>query len=195
MCTRCTRRRTGRMGDCRPWLSGTRPDVRAGRRGQGHHHRHRRWVRTRRRAGRRTFAMILGRVVGELWAARRHPGLSGRKLLLIEPHYWYCPPFEVAHLVAVDTLGAGPGDDVIVCLGEPARQSLCEQPAGRGTVPGYASAAMLPVEAAVMAIVDRVDIDKQPAPFTGRPLRTVLPSTFAESIETGRTPTDLELSR
>lgn len=127
--------------------------------------------------------MILGRVVGEVWAARRHPGLSGRKLLLIEPHYWYGPPFEVAHLVAVDALGAGPGDDVVVCLGEPARQSLVDAPVGRGSAPGYASAVMLPVEAAVMAIVDRVQLDAAAATFLGRPLATVLPSSFAQSVE------------
>ena len=140
--------------------------------------------------------MILGRVVGELWAARRHPGSVWTQAAAGLNH-----TTGIVHRLRLHTsslsipFGAGPGDDVIVCLGEPARQSLCEQPAGRGSVPGYASAAMLPVEAAVMAIVDRVDIDKQPAPFTGRPLRTVLPSTFAESIETGRTPTDRELSR
>jgi ethanolamine utilization protein EutN len=84
--------------------------------------------------------MILGRVVGELWATRRHAGLDGRKLLIVRPHGWYNPPFPVAHLIAVDTLGAGVGEDVVVCLGEPARRSL--------------GSTFLPVEAAVMAIVD-----------------------------------------
>ena len=129
--------------------------------------------------------MILGRVVGEVWAARRQAGLLGQKLLLIEPYYWYCPPFEVAHLVAVDTLGAGPGDDVVVCLGEPARQSLLMQQAARGDAPGYASAAMLPVEAAVMAIVDQMQLDGRAATFAGRPLRTVLPGALAEPLPAG----------
>jgi len=125
--------------------------------------------------------MILGRVIGEVWAARRHRGLDGRKLLLVEPHYWYCPPFEVAHLVAVDTLGAGPGDDVVVCLGEPARQSLLPQVQPRGPGPGYASAALLPIEAAVMAIVDQVEIGPSSGDGSGlgRPFKTVLPSSFA----------------
>ena len=57
--------------------------------------------------------MILGRVVGEVWATRRHSGLDGRKLLLVQPHLWYEPAFQVAHLVAVDTLGAGVGEDVV----------------------------------------------------------------------------------
>ncbi len=103
--------------------------------------------------------MILGRVVGELWATRRHAGLDGRKLLIIAPHCWYNPPFEVGHLVAVDRLGAGIGEDVVVCLGEPARRSLeatSDEPAP-AAAPGYAGAAWLPVDAAVMAIVDSLD--------------------------------------
>jgi ethanolamine utilization protein EutN len=88
--------------------------------------------------------MILGRVVGEVWATPRHAGLDGRKLLLIEPYLWYAPPHEVGHLVAVDPVGAGVGEDVVVCLGDPARRQL-------GDV-------NLPVEAAVAAIVDRVEL-------------------------------------
>lgn len=103
--------------------------------------------------------MILGRVVGELWATRRHAGLAGQKLLIVKPHCWYCPPFDVAHVIAVDRLGAGVGEDVIVCLGEPARRSIAEagDAPSAGGVPGYQHAAFYPVEAAVMAIVDSVD--------------------------------------
>ena len=88
--------------------------------------------------------MILGRVVGELWATRRHAGLDGQKLLIVKPHGLYNPPFDVAHLVAVDRLGAGLGEDVVVCMGDPARRSL--------------GSTWLPVDAAVMAIVDRIDV-------------------------------------
>lgn len=123
--------------------------------------------------------MILGKVVGEVWATRRHAGLDGRKLLLIQPHLWYEPAFQVAHLVAVDTLGAGVGEDVVICLGEPARHSQLEgetsgpvHGAAAG-VPGYAAAAWLPIEAAVMAIVDRVELG-EPA-GEGRPLRFIGP--------------------
>jgi ethanolamine utilization protein EutN len=126
--------------------------------------------------------MILGRVVGEVWAARRHAGLHGQKLLLVEPHYWYGPPFEVAHVVAVDQLGAGIGDDVVVCLGEPARQSISGFPASGGGVPGYAKSAMFPVEAAVLAVVDRVFVDADAGTFRGQALSTVLSSAFAETL-------------
>jgi ethanolamine utilization protein EutN len=90
--------------------------------------------------------VILGRVVGELWATRRHPGLDGRKLKLVRPYAWYQPAAETDSLVAVDGVGANVGEDVVVCLGDGARRSL-----GSGN---------LPIEAAVMAIVDRVEVSR-----------------------------------
>ena len=97
--------------------------------------------------------MILGRVVGEVWATRKHAALDGRKLVIIAPHLWYAPAHECGHLIAVDEVGAGVGEDVVVCLGDPARRSL------GGT--------QFPVEAAVAAIVDRVEL----APVGERGLR------------------------
>lgn len=120
--------------------------------------------------------MILGRVVGELWATQRHAGLDGRKLLVIRPHLWYEPSFQCAHVIAVDTLGAGVGEDVVVCLGEPARQHLSDElPPQAPGVPGYGAAAWLPIEAAVMAIVDSVQLDG-PALADQRPLRFIGPA-------------------
>jgi ethanolamine utilization protein EutN len=98
--------------------------------------------------------MILGRVVGEVWATKKHPALEGRKLLIIEPYLWYAPPHEVAHLVAVDPVGAGVGEDVVVCMGDPARRAL--------------GSTSTPIEAAVCAIVDEVELaaDRGPRPLT-----------------------------
>lgn len=101
--------------------------------------------------------MILGRVIGQVWATRKHAKLSHIKLLLIRPYFWYNPPYEAGHVVAVDSLGAGPGEDVVVCLGEPSRRMVGDPNA--------------PVEASVMAIVDRVQFD--PAAFGARPLHTL----------------------
>lgn len=98
--------------------------------------------------------MILGRVIGEVWGARRHPALDGRKLLLVQPHAWYDPSHECGNLVAVDTVGAGVGEDVVVCLGDGARRSL--------------GSANLPLEAAILGIVDKVELsdDRGPRPLT-----------------------------
>ncbi len=121
--------------------------------------------------------MILGRVVGEVWATRKDPRLARAKLLLIRPHGWYEPAFDSRHLVAVDTLDAGVGDDVIVCLGQPARRSL----AAFATTSATASAGAGPetaVDAAVLGIVDRAAFDDGAATAPGpaglgirRPLR------------------------
>lgn len=102
--------------------------------------------------------MILGRVMGEVWATRQHAAYVGRKLLLVRPLLWYAPSHEVGHLVAVDTVDAGVGDDVLVCMGEPARQAL--------------GGSNLPVEAAICAVVDRVELD---ADQGRRPLRWLAP--------------------
>jgi ethanolamine utilization protein EutN len=106
--------------------------------------------------------MILGRVIGHVWAARRDPRLQRAKLLVVRPHAIYEPAFATRHLVATDDVDAGVGDDVIVCLGAPARASLGSND--------------MPVDAAVLGVVDRVDFDEQAlaapraAPGIRRPL-------------------------
>ena len=63
--------------------------------------------------------MLLGRVVGRLWAARQAESLGGRKLLLVRPE---TASGESARLVVVvDGLDAGPGDRVIVAHGSRVR--------------------------------------------------------------------------
>ncbi len=88
--------------------------------------------------------MFKGRVIGEVWATRRHDTLAGFKLLLVDPH-------EVADrtrggkkqglVVAADAVDAGVGDEVIVAYGRAGRTAL-----GRGHD--------IAVEAAVVAVVD-----------------------------------------
>ncbi|MEO6953262.1 MAG: EutN/CcmL family microcompartment protein [Polyangia bacterium] len=86
--------------------------------------------------------MILGRVIGEVWATRKHAAYEGRKLLLVTPRLFHGP--RPVPIVAVDVIDAGVGDQVIVCVGTPARLASGGQ--------------NLPIEAAVCAIVDRVEL-------------------------------------
>ena len=68
--------------------------------------------------------MWIGEVVGRLWASRQADGLAGRKLLLVRPLAAGAgaPPAVRAELVvAVDGLGAGPGERVIVAHGSRVR--------------------------------------------------------------------------
>ena len=99
--------------------------------------------------------MILGRVIGQVWAARRDPRLQRAKLLVVRPHAIYEPAFGSAgrHLVATDDVDAGVGDDVIVCLGAPARAS--------------AGGNDMPVDAAVLGVVDRVELAAELLPAPG----------------------------
>ena len=87
--------------------------------------------------------MFTGRVIGEIWATRRHPSLEGFKLLLVDP-------YEVSArvggkkqglVVAADAVDAGVGDDVIVAYGRAGRTALQR---------GHDIA----VEAAVVGVVD-----------------------------------------
>jgi ethanolamine utilization protein EutN len=114
--------------------------------------------------------VILGRVVGEVWATRKHGRLVGQKLLVVRPYAWYAPAHEVEHLVAIDPkVDAGVGDDVIVCMGGPPRW----QSEGDAT----------PVDAAVLAVVDRLEIDE--SAFEGpRPLELLGGS--PPTLEVGR---------
>ena len=66
-----------------------RSDRRRRRRRQGHRHRHRRRPRAE-------GAMILGRVIGHVWAARRDARLQRAKLLVIRPHAIYEPALRDA---------------------------------------------------------------------------------------------------
>jgi ethanolamine utilization protein EutN len=66
--------------------------------------------------------MLIGEVVGRLWASRQADALGGQKLLLIRPLAVDggdgAAPAPTARLVvAVDGLDAGPGDRVIVAHG------------------------------------------------------------------------------
>lgn len=93
--------------------------------------------------------MILGRVVGQVWATKRNPRLSARKLLVVRPLTWFRPDHETDHLIAVDPVGAEVGQDVVVCLGLPARWALGDT--------------RHPVEASIAAIVDAVEVSLEAA--------------------------------
>ena len=89
--------------------------------------------------------MQLAQVVGTVVATRRHGAFEGGKLLLVQP----CAPDgrpRGATLLAVDAVGAGEGERVLVVLeGRAAGAALGRRGA--------------PVDAAVVGIVDAVDLE------------------------------------
>ncbi len=87
--------------------------------------------------------MLLARIVGTVVATRKDPRLVSNKLLLARP----VDPtgkLEGSHLVAVDTVDAGVGETVLVVSGSSARMASGMKDC--------------PVDAAVVGIVDRVDV-------------------------------------
>jgi ethanolamine utilization protein EutN len=71
--------------------------------------------------------MIAGRLIGEVWATRKAPGLAGRRLVLV------AVAGEDRALVAIDTLDGREGQEVLVSVGSGARRVIDEgPPAGPG---------------------------------------------------------------
>lgn len=87
--------------------------------------------------------MFLGRVIGTVVATRKSQDLKGVKLLVVEPLDHLQDPTGDA-FVAVDTAQSGPGQ-LVFWVG--AREAPKALPSG------YA-----PVDAAIVGIVDRVDV-------------------------------------
>lgn len=93
--------------------------------------------------------MEIGKVVGNVWATKKADGISGQKLLIIDvlrsiESMRARGQGKEALLVAADVIGAGIGDMVLLCRGNPARMV-----AGNGNTP---------VDAAVVGIIDSLDI-------------------------------------
>src|SRR2546428_11030731 len=66
--------------------------------------------------------MLLGRVIGTVWATRKDEKLEGLKLLVVrELDLEYKP--QPSFVVAADTVQAGVGEVVLVCQGSSARQT------------------------------------------------------------------------
>ena len=84
--------------------------------------------------------MHRGTVLGELWGARRVPGLDGRKLVLVTDGG------ADRVVVAVDTLDARAGDQVLVAFGSGARNVLRPGPDNRDLVSDAAVALIIDAE-------------------------------------------------
>ncbi len=88
--------------------------------------------------------MILGRMLGTVVATRKDDRLHGKKLLLVRQ---VSPEGkdEAGYLVAIDTVGAGFRETVLVVTGSSARMaSGCKD---------------CPIDAAIVGIVDTVQVD------------------------------------
>ena len=86
--------------------------------------------------------MNLGKVIGKVWATRKDPGLTGKRMLIVQP-----VTFAGSNLgdpiVALDTVSSGRGDTVFYVSSMEA------------TVPFKPD--LVPTDATIVGIADRVD--------------------------------------
>ena len=95
--------------------------------------------------------MILARVEGSVVATKKNPKMTGSKFLVVRPFVIDSPAAKEmkpgsSTLVAVDSLGAGEGDAVLVVQGSSARLAADDKDS--------------PVDAVIIGIVDTVDLGK-----------------------------------
>jgi len=88
--------------------------------------------------------MLIGTVVGNVWATRKDPTLTGVRFLVVQPFTLDGKP-SAETLVAADPLGAGIGERVLVVFGRAARHAI-----GKGHDVGF--------QCAVSAIVDKMEL-------------------------------------
>lgn len=87
--------------------------------------------------------MILGKVIGTVWATRKDENLVGMPLQIVR-HVDLNYKVKEQFVVAVNTVQAGVGDVVLVATGSSARQT--------------AQTKNKPVDAVIMAVVDKLDV-------------------------------------
>ena len=87
--------------------------------------------------------MILGRVIGNVVATVKNPSLDGIKLLIVQP-IGRDGSAKGRPVVALDSVGAGPGEMVYWCRGREASFPFLP--------------AEVPTEATIVGIVDEVNL-------------------------------------
>ena len=87
--------------------------------------------------------MFLGKVIGTVWSTKKDEKLVGAKFLIVRKLDLDLNE-KSDFVVAVDSVGAGEGEVVLVATGSSSRQTHFTQDK--------------PIDAVIMAIVDKLDI-------------------------------------
>jgi microcompartment protein CcmK/EutM len=90
--------------------------------------------------------MILAKVLGTVVATQKESALDNLRLMVVQP-VDLDGITTGSHVVAVDAIGSGPGEFVLVCTGSSARQTAITD--------------NRPCDAVIMAIVDQWEVDGQ----------------------------------
>ena len=87
--------------------------------------------------------MFLGRVIGNVWATKKYEALNSFKLLFVQPIN--AEGQELGEpIIAVDTVGAGPGEKIFYIT---ASEAVIPLPVD-----------MAPVDASIVGIVDTINL-------------------------------------
>ena len=87
--------------------------------------------------------MQICKVIGNVWATKKEDSLNGFKLLVVEPVDYSSHKIKSPAYVAVDFVGAGIGELVLIVQGSSARKTVV-------------SGAESPIDATVVGIIDEV---------------------------------------
>lgn len=85
--------------------------------------------------------MLLGKVIGTIWATRKYETLAGKKLQIVQPINSASEKIG-SPIIAVDTIGAGPGEVIYYIT------------ASEAVIP--LNVDMAPVDASIVGIVDSI---------------------------------------
>ena len=90
--------------------------------------------------------MLIAKVIGTLVATRKHERLVGSKIQIVQPldHQGLVPKGDP--FVAVDAVGAGVGERVVLVTGSGARKALNDNDC--------------PVDATIVGIIDHIDVEE-----------------------------------
>ena len=89
--------------------------------------------------------MFLGKVIGNVWATKKNPALNSLKLMFVQPMNGEYEKTDEP-IIAVDTVGAGPGEIIFYIT---ASEAVIPLPVD-----------MAPVDASIVGIVDNIHSEK-----------------------------------
>ena len=90
--------------------------------------------------------MFLGRVIGTVWSTKKDENLVGAKFLIVRELTLDLKEKE-RFVIAVDSVGAGEGEVVLVATGSSSRMTSFTKDK--------------PVDAVIMGIVDKLDVSEK----------------------------------
>ncbi|MCK4666697.1 EutN/CcmL family microcompartment protein [Candidatus Dependentiae bacterium] len=88
--------------------------------------------------------MYIAKIVGRIIATQKEEKLVGTKLLIIQPLSIDGKP-DGKHVIAIDTVGSGYGETVLIVTGSSARMA--------------GNFSKTPVDAAIIGIIDSIKLD------------------------------------